>query len=203
MNVGDVWAVSPAGAADAVYFRAVATHAAGALTLLQNNFVAAGALNGSGYRITLTSVGDLSGVTYTIVGMKVGDQTNTVTEAIAGGSTATVTTTNYWSSITSITASGTSGASTLSIGYAVNLALPRTRIRAWSYVGAASAGSLKVTMNSTTGTTILNLDTPASATFAGGLNFPMNGILVGRSAASTDFGIVVMTQITKATLFCG
>lgn len=202
MNAGDVWAVNPAGSADAAYFRAVATHGAGALTLLQSNFVAAGALNGSGYRITLTSVGDLSGVNYTIVGTKVGSQ-DTTTEVIAGGSTATVTTTTYWSTVTSITASGTSGVNTLSIGYAVNLALPRTRIRAWSYVGAGSAGSLKVTMNSTTGTTILNLDTPASATFAGGLNFPANGILVGRSAAATDFGIVVMTQITKATLFCG
>lgn len=200
---GDIWAVNPAGSASAAYFRAAATHGAGALTLLQTNFTAAGAINGCGYRLTLTSVGDLTGVTYTIVGTIVGSQTGaTTTEDIAGGSTATVTTTNYWSSITSITASGTSNASTLSIGYAVNLGLPRTRIRAWSFVGAGSAGSIAVTMNSTTGTNILTVDTPASTAAIGTLLLPGNGILVGRSSSS-DFGIVVLTQITKATLYCG
>lgn len=201
MAFADVWAVSPA-AASAAYFRAAATHGAGALTLLQSNFVAAGAINGCGYRVTLTSVGDLTGVTYTIVGTVVGSQSGTTTEAIAGGSTATVTTTNYWSSITSITASGTSGANTLSIGFAANLALPRTRIKGWSYVGAASAGSLVVTMNTTTGTNILTVDTPASTAAASSMRIPGDGILVGRSN-TPDFGIVVLTQITKATLYCG
>lgn len=199
---GDIWAVSPS-AASAAYFRVAATHGAGALTLLQSNFTAAGAINGCGYRLTLTSVGDLTGVTYTIVGTIVGAQDGvTTTEAIAGGSTATVTTTNYWSSITSITASGTSSANTLSVGYAVNLALPRTRIRGWSYVGAGSAGSIVVTINSTTGTNILTVDTPASTAASDSLQLPGNGIVVGRSAP-TDFGIVVLTQITKATLYCG
>jgi hypothetical protein len=201
MAHSDVWAVSPS-AASAAYFRAAATHGAGALTLLQSNFTAAGAINGCGYRVTLTSVGDLTGVTYTIVGTIVGQQSGTTTEAIAGGSTATVTTTNYWSSITSITASGTSSASTLSVGYAANLALPRTRIKGWSYVGAASAGSIAVTINSTSGTNILTVDTPASTAAGVSMLIPGSGILVGRSA-SNDFGIVVLTQITKATLYCG
>lgn len=199
---GDIWAVNPAGTASAAYFRAAAVHGAGALTLLKTDFTAAGAINGCGYRLTLTSVGDLTGVTYTIVGTVVGSQSGTTTEDIAGGNTATVTTTNYWSSITSITASDTSGASTLSIGYAVNLGLPRTRIRGWSFVGAGSAGSIVVTMNSTTGTNILTVDTPASTAAIGTLLLPGNGILVGRSA-SNDFGIVALTQITKATLYCG
>lgn len=200
---GDIWAVNPAGTANATYFRLAATHTASALTLLQTTFIAAGALNGSGYRVTLTSVGDLSGVTYTIVGSIVGSQTGAgTTETIAGGSSTTVTTTNYWSSITSITPSGTSGVSTLSVGYAVNLALPRTRIRGWNFVGAASAGSFAVTINSTSGTNILTVDTPASAAATSSMMIPGNGILVGRSAAS-DFGIVVLTQITKATLYCG
>lgn len=201
MTGSSVWAVSPA-AASAAYFRAAATHSAGALTLLQSDYTAAGAINGCGYRVTLTSVGDLTGVTYTIVGTIVGQQTGTTTEAIAGGSTATVTTTNYWSSITSITASGTSGVNTLSIGFAANLGLPRTRIKGWSYVGAASAGSIAVTINSTSGTNILTVDTPAAATVASSMLIPGAGIVVGRSN-SNDFGIVVLTQITKATLYCG
>ena len=202
----DIWAVSPVATANTAYFRVAATHTAAALVLLQSNFSAAGAINGSGYRITLTSVGDLTGVTYTIVGIQVGS-TAVSTVAIAGGSTATVTTTQYWSRVDSITPSGTSAASTMAVGYAVNLALPRTRIRGYSYVAFTSAGTLVVQMNGTAATnqTILNIDTPAvaSSAFGGGLMFPGDGILVGRSAASTDFAVVTLTQITRATLFCG
>lgn len=208
MDSTDIWAVSPS-AASAAYFKAAATHGAGALTLLQTNFAAAGAINGCGYKITLTSVGDLTGVNYTIVGTVVGSQSGTTTEVIAGGSTATVTTTNYWASVTSITASGTSGVSTMSIGYAANLALPRTRIKGVYYVGAASAGSIVVTMNGTSGQVILNVDTAGSASMAMHLLLPGKGIVVGRSNAAgysgnpADYAVVVMTQVTKATLFCG
>lgn len=201
----DIWAVSPA-AADAAYFRVAATHTTAAFVLLQNTFAAAGAINGCGYRVTLTSVGNLSAVNYTIVGTLVG-QTSPTSVVIAGGSTATVTTTQYWSRVDSITPSGTSAASTMSVGFAANVALPRTRIRGYSYVAAASAGTLVVQMNGNAATnqTILNIDTPAvaSAAFASGLMLPSNGILVARSAAATDFAVVTLTQITKATLFCG
>ncbi len=195
----DVWAVSPA-AASSTYFRAAAAiGGAGALTLLQSNFIAAGALNGCGYRLTFTSSGDDSGSTYTIVGVPVGS--NTVTTVTQAGGNPTSTGTTYWQSITSITAGG-AGTGNISIGFAAGLALPRTRIKGYSYVGAASAGSIAVTMNGTTGTTILNVDTPASTAAAGSLHIPGEGILVGRSS-NTDFAVVTLTQITKCTLYCG
>lgn len=195
----DVWAVSPA-AASTTYFRAAAAIAgAGALTLLQSDFAAAGAINGCGYRLTITSSGDDSGTTYTIVGIPVGSTESTTVTQAGGNPTSTGTT--YWQQITSITA-GSAATGNVSIGFAANLALPRTRIKGYSYVGAASAGSLVVTMNSTSGQVILNVDTPASTAAAGSLHIPGEGILVGRSA-NNDFAIVVLTQITKATLYCG
>jgi uncharacterized metal-binding protein len=195
----DVWAVSPA-AASTTYFRAAAAIAgAGALTLLQTNFAAAGAINGCGYLLTITSSGNDSGTTYTIVGIPVGSTvTTTVTQA---GGNPTSTGTTYWQQITSITA-GSAATGNVSIGFAAGLALPRTRIKGVYYVGAASAGSIAVTMNGTSGQTILNIDTPASATVAQSILLPMHGVLVARSSP-TDFGVVTLTQVTKATLFCG
>ena len=199
---GDVWAVNNS-AASANYFRVAATHTGAALTLLKNDFTLAGAPNGAGYRVTLTSVGDLTGVTYTIVGAVVGQQNGTTTVAIAGGSTATVTTTQYWSRIDSITPSGTSAASTMAVGYAINFALPRCRIKSVHFVGAAAAGTIVFNMNSTSGTPILTVDTQASATTsATSVLIPGEGILVGRSAAN-DFAICTATQVTKFTVFCG
>lgn len=195
----DVWAVSPA-AASSTYFRASAAIAeAGALTLLQSGFAAAGAINGCGYRLTITSSGNDSGTTYTIVGIPVGSTTTTTVTQAGGNPTSTGTV--YWQQITSISADQ-AATGNISIGFAAGLALPRTRIKSVYYVGAASAGSVAVTMNSTSGQTILNIDTPASATMAQNILLPGHGVLVARGSP-TDFGVVTLTQVTKATLFCG
>lgn len=196
----DTWAVSPA-ASSTTYFRAAAAiGGAGALTLLQNDFAAAGAINGCGYLLVITSSGNDSGTTYTIVGTKVGSN-KAVTVTQAGGNP-TSTGTVYWSRIDSITAGG-AATGNVSIGYSGGLAIPRTRIKGFYYVGAAAAGTMVVTMNSTSGQVILNVDTPASVTVATHIYFPGEGILVGRSAASTDFAIATMTQISKCTFFLG
>lgn len=194
----DVWAVSPAAASSAYFRASAAIGGAGALTLLQTNFAAAGAINGCGYRLTITSDGNDSGTTYTIVGVPVGS--NTITTVTQAGGNPTSTGTIYWQSITSITADG-AATGNVSIGFAAGLALPRVRVKGVYYVGAASAGSVAVNMNGTTGQGILNVDTPASATVAQYVLIPGEGILVGRSSL-TDFGVVTLTQVTKATLFC-
>jgi len=198
----DTWAVSPV--ASGTFYRAAAAIAAsGAVTLLQTY----PGPNGIGYKLSINSTGDDSVSTYTIVGEIMGELEGVVvTKTQLGGNTGTATTsTDYWRRIDSITVAGggVAGAAVgdVSIGTALGLALPRTRIRGVHYVGAATAGSVAVNMNSTTGTLLLKVDTPATATFAEYVNCG-GGLLVGRSAARVDFGIVTLTQVSFCTFFC-
>ena len=108
---GDIWAVTPS--TSATYYRAAASIAgAGAVTLLTQD---AGP-NGVGYKVRFTSAGDDQGITFTIVGIKVGDLTGKfTTEVVTGADTSTADSTNYYAYIESITASGAS-AGNVSIG---------------------------------------------------------------------------------------
>ena len=191
--MADTWAVSPA-AADTAYFRVAATIAgAGALTLLKTDT----SVQGCGYKLIITASATAAARTFTIVGNTVGQPNKETTEVIAGPAT-NVLTANYWASIKSISCDA-AFASNISIGISGSLALPRTRIHAVHYVGAAAAGTVVVAM-STAGTTILNIDTPASAAFAEYVNC---GQIPVYAAVPQDFGVVTLTQVTKATLICG
>jgi hypothetical protein len=198
MAQSNIWAVSPA--TNATYYRAAASIAgAGALTLLQST---AGS-NGIGYKVTITSAGDDSGDTFTIVGHAMGTAPGIVTtEIVTGANAAVATSTNYYDSITSITASGASSGN-VSIGVlGTSVALPRSRIKGLYYVATGSAGSIAVNLNSTTGRLLVKIDTPASATVANSSYIPEDGILVAGSAA-TDFGLVTLTNVTFSTIYCG
>lgn len=206
MAYKDTWSVRFA-AANTAYFRVAATHGANAVfTLLKNDYASVGGVQGAGYKVSFTTSADITAnaTTWTIVGQKVGQNNGTTTETVTGPASATtVFSTNYWSRVDSITAGGTSGGSsgavTVAVGFGGSLALPLCRIRGVHYVGTASAGTIKVNINSTTGTEILGIDTPASATFAEYVR--TNHILVGRSAAGNDFGIVTTSNVTFYTLF--
>lgn len=188
------WAVSPA-AVSAVLLRAAAAVAgAGAVALLRNTT----APNGAGYKLLFTSAGNSSGMTYTIVGTKVGQVNGTTTEVVTGPNATTATTTNYWASITSITASA-AATGNQSIGITGSLALPATRIRGVHYVGAAAAGVIAVGMASG-GDSKLIVDTPASVAFAGYVN---TGEVLLTSATPDDYAVVTLTQVTKCTFICG
>jgi len=191
----DTWAVSPA--ASLSYYRAAAAiSGAGALTLLKSEAV----FNGVGVKLVINSTGNDSGTTYTVVGSALGVN-GVATETQAGGNSGTGTiSTYYWQSVTSITADG-AATGNVNIGFNASWALPRTRIRGVHYVGAASAGSIVVNLNATTGTQILKIDTPATATWAEYANCG-GGLLVGRSAGLTDFGVITATQVTLYTVFC-
>lgn len=199
MQQADVWAVTPASDDD--LFRADASiGGAGALTLLTRTV----GPNGSGYKIVITSAGDDRGITFTVVGYKVGDMIGqATTEVLTGANASTVTSTNYYASIVSITASGAS-AGNVKIGTTGSLALPRCRVKGLHYVVGTSAGSIKVNSNSPTGTLLLQLDTPAvaSSALAISVTVPMDGILTARSSSS-DFAVVTLTNVTYVTLFCG
>ncbi len=199
MSQADVWAITPS--VSATLLRAAAAVAdAGALTLITNDV----ANNGCGYKIVITSAGDDTGITFTVVGNKVGDLLGApVTEVLTGSNVGTVTSTNFYTGISSITASGASDGN-VSVGTVGSLALPRCRIKGLHYIAGATAGSLKVNRNATTGTLILQVDTPpvTAAAFANSVYIPQEGILTTRSATS-DFAIVTLAVITAVTLFCG
>ena len=194
---GDIWAVTPS--TSATYYRAAASIAgAGALTLLTQD---AGP-NGIGYKVRITSAGNDAGITFTIVGIKVGDLTGKfTTEVVTGANASTADSTNFFAYIESITASGAS-AGNVSIGTTGSIALPRTRLKGFYYLASGTAGSIKLNLNSTSGTELLNLSTPASATGTQDMFLPGMGILTTRSN-NTDFSILTVTNVTDVTLFCG
>jgi hypothetical protein len=194
----DVWTVS--ADSDVDYFRAAATiGAAGSLALLKTNL----GTNGYGYKVSFTSDGNDSGITFTITGRQVGHIIGdpVVTETVTGPNATTVFSTNYYSQVTSITVSGTSSNS-VSIGYGGDLALPRTRIKGLYYVGGGSAGSITVTSPNRE-FPLFKIATPDSAdTFADSLFIPSEGVLVGGDAPN-DYGVVTVSNVTSYTLICG
>ena len=194
---GDIWAVTPS--TSATYYRAAASIAgAGALTLLTQD---AGP-NGIGYKVRITSAGNDAGITFTIVGIKVGDLTGKfTTEVVTGANASTADSTNFFAYVESITASGAS-AGNVSIGTTGSIALPRTRLKGFYYLASGTAGSIKLNLNSTSGAELLNLSTPASATGTQDMFLPGQGILTTRSS-NTDFSILTVTNVTDVTLFCG
>ena len=202
MMQGDNFAVSPT--TNAAYYRvAAASSGTAAYTLLQT---IAGP-NGIGYRISFVGTANDSGKTLTIVGHKMGTAPGVVTtEVVTGPNTNTVYSTGYFDIVTSITPSATM-TGTIGVGVlGTSVALPRTRVKGTYYVGTGTAGSIKVNLNSTTGTLLLQIDSPASATVSQYV-FLTGGILVGGSnalgALTMDFGIVTLTNITFSTIICG
>jgi len=199
---GDNFAVSPT--TDAAYYRVAAgSVGTAAYTLLQT---LAGP-NGIGYKISFVSGSNDSGKTFSIVGHKMGTAPGVVTtEVVTGPNANTVYSSGYYDIVTSITPSATM---TGNIGVGVlgtSIALPRTRIKGVYYVGTGSAGSIKANLNSATGTLLLQIDTPASATANQYVLMP-SGILMGGSNAlgplTMDIGLITLTNVTFATIICG
>ena len=199
MSTSDVWAITPS--TDDDRYRADASiSGAGALTLITQD----AGVNGIGYKVEFTSAGNDSGRTFTIVGHKVGDLTGTATtEEVTGGNSGAVSSTNFYAYIESISFDGAS-AGNVKVGTTGSLALPRTRIRGFQYVAAASAGSIVFNLNSTSGAEILKVNTPAGATITQQMSIPGAGILTTRSN-NTDFAIMTLDQIGESliTVFCG
>ena len=194
----DIWAINPDPDDDSLRTDA-SIAAAGALTLITGNV----SPYGTGYKIGITSADDDTGITFTIVGVKVGDLTGAnTTEVVTGVDTDVATSTNFYTEIKSITASGAS-AGNVKIGSVGSLAFPRTRLKSFYFVGTATAGSVKFNLNGPTGALILQIDTPTgSAAFSDSVTIPDDGILTTRSG-KTDFAVMTLTEITHVTVFCG
>lgn len=108
------------GAADAVAFAALQAPTAGvALTLTAA--ATGAALAATPRELTFTAAGDVSSVTFTIVGT---DRWGApATDTIVGPSGATVTSKSVWKAVTSITPNATS-ANTVSVGYPQRVVTP-------------------------------------------------------------------------------
>lgn len=191
----DVWSVTPKADAD-FYVTSVTPGDAGALALVANT----PGINGYGYKVSITSVDDETGVDFTITGIPVGS-TETVTEVVAGGNNTTVYSTRYYATVTSITVSAAT-ADAITVGYGGSLALPRCRIKGVYYVGAANAGSISI---DDAGVGVvpprLYMDTPGSVTVANSLYMAAEGVLVGQTGSK--YAVVTLTEVTKVTLICG
>ena len=199
MSRGDIFAITPSTSATLLK-TAGTISGAGDITLLTNDV----SPFGTGYKLLFTSAGDDRGITFTITGIKVGSLTGeSVTEDVTGANASTASSTNFYTSVSNISVSGAS-AGNVSIGTTGSLAFGRTRIKSVYYVGAGSAGSLKFNLNSTGGTLLMQVDTPASSSsFADSVTIPDEGILTQRSNSSSDFTILTLTNITNVTVFCG
>lgn len=191
----DVWSVTPKADAD-FYVAEVTPAEAGALALLNNT----PGINGYGYKVSITSVDDETGVNFTITGIPVGSMTP-VTEVLAGGNNTTVYSVNYFATVTSITVDGgTAGA--ITVGYGGALALPRCRIKGVYYVGATNAGSISIDdIGVGNVPPRLFMHTPGSVTSANSLYMAAEGVLVGQTGSK--YAVVTLAEVTKVTLICG
>ena len=199
MSQGDIFAITPTTSATLLK-AAGAIAGAGDITLLTNDV----SPFGTGYKILITWAGSDAGRTFTITGIKVGDLTGAATtETVSGSNAGTTSSTNFYTRIESISIDAAS-AGNVSLGTTGSLAFGRTRIKSLYYVGTASAGSIKFNLNSTSGTLLLQIDTPTSAaSFSDSVTIPDQGILTQRSNSKSDFTIMTLTNITNATVFCG
>jgi len=198
----DIWAVTPSYSAE-LYRAAAAIGGAGDITLLTNQPLD----NGAGYKILFTCAGDATAATFTITGYVAGDLSQSVTtETVAGVDATTATSTNYYSKITSIS-SDAAVATNVSIGNAIadGMALPRTRMKGFYFVGSAGAGSVTLTLdgNAASDRVLLSIATPANVE-SQQMSLPGDGILINGNEPQTTFGVVTQTAaVTSLTVFCG
>ena len=188
----DIWAVT--FGSDADFYVTTASGTASTPFTLANTQPE---YHGVAYKVTVTPAADETGKNFVIVGT--GVDGNSLTETLAGDSSA-FTSTNYFVSVTSITPdANTAGAVTIGYALSAGVYLPLTRIKAVYYVASGSAGSIVVTKAGSS-QTILNLATPASATATQDIMIPANGL---RTAdAPSDYSTVAVTNVTSVTLMC-
>ena len=188
----DVWSATSFN--DTAALRAAGTVAAAtAFTLTTANLP----FNGAGAKVTVTSNGDDATTDFTVIGTNMAGEA--LTEVITGVDTDTVTSTAYFSAITSITPSATS-TNNISVGLS-GLALPKCRIRGVYFVGAANAGSVIVTRVSDS-RKVLNV-VSAAGSGANAFNFYVPGEGIVSTYTIGDHATVTLSQVPSVTLLCG
>jgi len=188
----DVWSATWFN--DTAALRASASIAGtGAITLLTT----AVGFNGVGAKVTITSNDDEDDTVFTVVG--IGMDGVQITETINTVDTNTVASTNYYTSIVSIS-NDTASVGSISLGLS-GLALPKCRIRGVYFVGATTAGSVVVTRVSDS-RKVLNVATPAGSG-AAAFNFYVPGEGIVSTYTLNDYATVALSQAVSATFLCG
>jgi len=129
-------------------------------------------------KITITSGGNDSGISFDIVGL---DETGTAaSERVTGGNAGAVTSTEYYTSVTSITAVG-DPAGTVSAGTSNNVGAPmfegRMRLRGMYAVNTATGGTISFREGTVGGTINMQFNTVGNADSAEYPDIPDNGML--------------------------
>jgi hypothetical protein len=186
------------GAVDALDADGISTTASisGAAALTINGTLTSGGSYTSGDNIgqliTITSAGDDSGITFTIVGTNaVGDAQ---TEVLTGADTDVATSSGYFNTVASITTSASSDAAVTAgvTGTGTGTVFAgRTRIRGLQGLSGTSAGNLLFKNTSVTGTTLLTVPTQAAAELIEPY-IPDNAVLFD-AGAYVNFGSAVAT----------
>jgi hypothetical protein len=147
-------------------------------------------------KITLTSVGNSSGISFTVIGL---DETGAAaTESITGANAGAVTSTKYYSSVTSITAVGTP-AGNQSAGTSSSIAGiifgGDLRMRGMYVVNTGTAGTVNFTQGSASGTSRLKFNTVAAANSTEYPDIPEDGV-VFRNGGYILFDQAKLSSIT-------
>jgi hypothetical protein len=188
----DVWSVT--SFSDTAALRAAGTvTTATALTLTTANLP----FNGAGAKVTVTSDGDDATTDFTVVGTNMAGEA--LTEVITGVNTDTVTSTAFFSLVTSITPSATS-TNDISVGLS-GLALPKCRIRGVYFVGAENAGSVIVTRVSDSRKVLNVVSAAGSGANAFSFYVPGDGIVTTYTIG--DHATVTLSQVPSVTFLCG
>lgn len=192
----DVWAVTP-DSDDDYFFVSATISGSGSISLLKSNL----GYNGTGYKVSITSNGNDSGKTFGITGVKVGavGYDGIVAESVTGPNAGTVYSTNYYTSVKSITISAASTGG-IKIGYGGDLAFPRTRIKGVYYVTNGTAGGVTFVAQPSN-TVILKLATP-SGVVSQDMIIPGEGILTTRGA-NNDYAVLTTSSVISVTIICG
>ena len=116
--------------------------------------------------VTLTSTGNISGVTFTVTGTDASG--STITEDITGPNNTTVTGSTKFLTVTQIAAdaavsTNTSAGFSATSGTAGIVFAGGTRVRGLHGVSSSTAGALIIRNGSQSGTKLLEIDTPAAA----------------------------------------
>lgn len=192
----DVWAVTP-DSDDDYFFASATIGSSGSIGLLKSNL----GYNGTGYKVSITSDGVDSNKTFGITGVKVGavGYDGIVTESVTGPNAGTVYSTNYYTSISSITISAPSTGG-IKIGYGGDLAFPRARIKGVYFVTNGATGGVTFVAKPSN-TVILKLVTP-SGVVSQDMIIPGEGILTTKGA-NNDFAVLVTSSVISTTVVCG
>jgi len=147
-------------------------------------------------KITITSAGDDSGISFTVVGLN--ENGTAVTETVTGIDSGVATSANYYSSVTSITAVGNPAAN-VSAGTANEIFATifggRMRLQGLYAVNTATAGTITFRDTSPTGAIRMRFNTVGSATSSEYPDVPDDGILfVG--GGFLDYSAANMSSIT-------